>query len=164
MWCWQIWWSFGAWRVTRLLCKVISLKWILPFSALLTRRKVVWNRRLGTTYRSHLQRWTTDVSGLPIGCIFKGQALQENSWPLNTGPTSRPETSVSNYLTLRNNGIIHFKRGGSLRSRVIKLKQVLIRATSDRRRKSIRLWKYKHTILKKQLLLPMILHVIFRNP
>jgi hypothetical protein len=64
-------------------------------------------------------RWfETDVSGLPIGPIFKGQAVKE-AWPSKTRPIDSPETSVSNNLTPRNNqqnGITQFIHGGSLRS------------------------------------------------
>jgi hypothetical protein len=38
----------------------------------------------------------TDVSGKPIGPIFKGQAFQEEL-PLKMGPIGCPETSVTNY-------------------------------------------------------------------
>ena len=34
----------------------------------------------------------TDVLGLPIGDIFKSQAVQ--TWPLKMGPIGSPETSV----------------------------------------------------------------------
>jgi hypothetical protein len=49
----------------------------------------------------------TDVSRQPIGPIFKGQAVQEESsctaWPLKMGPIGCLETSVTNYQsTLRN--------------------------------------------------------------
>jgi hypothetical protein len=38
----------------------------------------------------------TDVSGLPMGPIFKGQTVQEEAWtvwPLKMGPIGSPETS-----------------------------------------------------------------------
>ena len=38
------------------------------------------------------------------------------SWPLNMGPIGIHETSVSNYLTPRNNPGVQFNRGASLRS------------------------------------------------
>jgi hypothetical protein len=53
-----------------------------------------------------VRRFETDVSGLPIGSIFKGQAV-------------RVEVSVSNHITSRNNpedGRLQFKSGGSVRS------------------------------------------------
>ena len=34
------------------------LIWIISSARLFSRRKVVWNRRFGTKYRSHLQRWS----------------------------------------------------------------------------------------------------------
>ena len=79
-----------------------NLTWILPSSGLLC--GVRW--------------FTTDVSGPPIGPIFKGQASCTAS-PLTTGPTCSPETSVLNNLTPRNyleKLKTHFNRGGSLRS------------------------------------------------
>ena len=86
--------------------KYSSIFWIIM------RRKVVWNRRFGTTYRSHLQR-----SSCPR------RLLVLTAWPLKMGPIGSPETSVSNHLTPRNNpedGRIQFNRGGSLRSRTTK--------------------------------------------
>jgi hypothetical protein len=44
-----------------------------------------------------------DVSGLPIGPIFKGPAVREEPWPLKMGPIGSPETSSSNRFTPRNN-------------------------------------------------------------
>ena len=44
-----------------------------------------------------------DVSGLPIGAIFKGQAVQEEARPLKMEPIGSSETSVYNHLMLRNN-------------------------------------------------------------
>jgi hypothetical protein len=63
-------------------------------------------------------RWfQTDVSGLPIGSVFKGQAAQ---WRLKLGPISGPELPpVSNHLTHLNNprdGTTQFNRCASLRS------------------------------------------------
>jgi hypothetical protein len=74
----------------------------------------------------------TDVSGLCMGPIFKGQAAQEavqaspwtvssslTDWPLKMGPIWSPETSVPNQPTLRNipeDGRIQVNRSGSLRS------------------------------------------------
>ena len=61
-------------------------------------------------------RWfKTDVSGLPIRPIFKGQDQDVHvsswtSWPLKTWRIRSPETSVLNHLTPRNNpedGRIH---------------------------------------------------------
>jgi hypothetical protein len=44
----------------------------------------------------------TDVSGRPIGLIFKSQVVQEE-WVLKMGQICCPETSVNNYQsTLRN--------------------------------------------------------------
>jgi hypothetical protein len=57
-----------------------------------------------------LRKFDVDVSGLPIGPIFKGK------------PLCSPETSVSNYLTSRNNpedGRVQFNFGGSLRYRIL---------------------------------------------
>jgi hypothetical protein len=43
----------------------------------------------------------TDISGQPIGPVFKGQTAQEQSWTawpyFNMGPTDCSETSVTNY-------------------------------------------------------------------
>jgi hypothetical protein len=67
-------------------------------------------------------RWfKTDVSGLPIYPIFKGQAIQEEASLLKMRLIGSPETSVLNHLTGRNNpedGRIQFNSGGSLRSRI----------------------------------------------
>ena len=62
------------------------LNWILPSSVLLRGVKCC----------------KTDVSGLPIGPIFKGQAVQVVR-PLNVKHTGGPETSVLNHLKPRNN-------------------------------------------------------------
>ena len=59
--------------------------------------------------RSVEWQFLTDVSGQPVGPIFKGQAVQEEflhyswtAWPLKIGPISCAETSVPNYhSTLR---------------------------------------------------------------
>jgi hypothetical protein len=69
------------------------LNWINPSSVLLR----------------GVRLFETDVSGLPLGPIFKDQA-SGIAWPLEIGPTSNPETSVitqkteeifrKNYLTL----------------------------------------------------------------
>ena len=54
-------------------------------------------------------RWfETDVSGLFVGPIFKGEAVSEeaSSWtacPFKMGPIGSPETSASNHLTARSN-------------------------------------------------------------
>ena len=85
----------------------ICTLWILPSSQLL--RDVSW--------------FKADVSGLPIGPIFKGHAVQEEAWPLMMRTIGRLETSVLNRFTPRNNsedGRIDFNSGGVLRSCVIK--------------------------------------------
>ena len=68
-------------------------------------------------------RWfETDVSGLPIGPNFKGQACI-----LEMGPMFSPETSISNPLTPRNNpedGRIRFYRSGSFQSRIINIHHI----------------------------------------
>jgi hypothetical protein len=53
---------------------------------------VVWNRRFGTIYPSHLQR---------SSCPKRRTSC--TSRPLKMEPTSSPEMSVSNHLTPRNN-------------------------------------------------------------
>ena len=56
------------------------------------------------------RKFKTDVSGLPVGPIFKGQTVQE---------FGQLETSVLNHFTSRNgpeDERIQFNRGGSLRS------------------------------------------------
>jgi hypothetical protein len=68
---------------------------------------------------SGVRRLETDVSGLPIGPIFKGRLLK-------IGPIGSPETSVSNHITQRNNpedGVIHFNGGGSLLSHSVRSQQ-----------------------------------------
>jgi hypothetical protein len=45
---------------------------------------------------------STDVSGLHTDSIFKGQAVQEDPWPLNMGHSRSPETSLLNQSTLHN--------------------------------------------------------------
>jgi hypothetical protein len=64
-------------------------------------------------------RWLdTDVSGLPIGPIFKRQASSSTARPFKMEPIRSPETSVSNHLKLPTNpenGTIRFNRGRSLR-------------------------------------------------
>ena len=66
----------------------------------------------------------SDVSGLPIGPIFKGQTkkkagdLKLSSW------RTCPEMSVSNHPTPRNNpedGRIQFNRGGSQSSQTVQV-------------------------------------------
>ena len=54
--------------------------------------------------RSQKWKFITDVSGKPIGPIFRGQVSKFlNSWPLKTGSIGRPETSVMKYhYTVRN--------------------------------------------------------------
>jgi len=44
---------------------------------------VIYYRRFGSTYRSHLQGWRIQI-------LF-------NSWPLTVGPIGWTETSVINY-------------------------------------------------------------------
>ena len=48
-----------------------------------------------------VRRFKTDVSGLPIGPIFK--SLRWIAWPLKMGPIGSLETSVFNQRTPRNN-------------------------------------------------------------
>ena len=75
--------------------KVIQLNYSVFW--VITRGKVVWNRRFGTTY------------SVP-------------SCPLKMGPIDSPKTSVLNHLTPHDNpedGRIQFDRGGSLRSREV---------------------------------------------
>jgi hypothetical protein len=43
-----------------------------------------------------------DVSGLPIGPIFKDKSVQE-ALPLTAGPIGSPETSVLNHISPRSN-------------------------------------------------------------
>jgi hypothetical protein len=79
-----------------------SVLWVITW------RKVVWNRRFGTIYRSHLQG-----SRCP---------RRMTSWPWKMTLTCSPETSVSKHLTPHNNaknGRIDFNSGGSLRSLII---------------------------------------------
>jgi hypothetical protein len=84
-------------------------------------------------------RWLkTDVSGLPIGHIFKDQVSCWTAWSLNTGPVCSPETSVLNHLTPRNNqenGIIYFTHGRSLRSHML---VIYLRQSVDRKLASVR--------------------------
>ena len=90
--------------LTKIWCRVRDLRFplrsklILPSSGLL-----------------RVARWYgTDVLVLPFGPIFKCQTFQESSWtvwPLKMRPIGGPETSVSNYLTPRDNpdnGWIHW--------------------------------------------------------
>ena len=68
------------------------------------RRKIVRNRRFGTTYNSHLQG-----SGCP----------RRNNLSLEEGPIGIPETLVCNHITPSNNpedGRIQFNLGESQRS------------------------------------------------
>lgn len=74
---------------------------------------------------SRCVRWfDTEVSGLQIGPVFKGRAVQQaasswTAWPLKMGPIRSTKTSVSKHLTFRNpeNGRISFNGVGSLRLR-----------------------------------------------
>ena len=73
------------------------------------RRKMVWNRRFGTTYRSYLQGSICPLSS-------------STTWPMKMGSTDSPETPISNHLTPRNHpeyGRIQFNCGGSLSSHKI---------------------------------------------
>jgi hypothetical protein len=66
----------------------ITNQWILPSAGLF--RGVRW--------------FETDVSGLPIGHIFKDQAAAScTAWPLNMGEISSPETLNAKRLRQRNN-------------------------------------------------------------
>jgi hypothetical protein len=62
----------------------------------------------------------TDLSGLSIGTIYKGQAVQEGeALPLKMEHVCAFETSVLNQLTPRNNpedGRIQFNFGGTLKT------------------------------------------------
>ena len=64
----------------------------------------------------------TDVSGQPIGPIFKGQAIR-TAWLLNMGPTGCPETSVTNYQSTLSNipeeRRSHLHSHASLKSRML---------------------------------------------
>jgi hypothetical protein len=69
--------------------------------------KVVWYRRLGTTYRPNLQG------------LSSPKRSAWTAWPLKMGPICILETSVSNHLALCDNsedGRTHFNCSGSLRS------------------------------------------------
>jgi hypothetical protein len=61
-----------------------------------------------------VRRFETDVSKLLIGPIIESQAVQEiQLGALNIAPIGGPETSVSNFLTLRNKpeeGRIHSQK------------------------------------------------------
>jgi hypothetical protein len=61
-----------------------ELNWILLSPGLLRGVRLLWNRRFGTTYRSHFQR--------------SRYAPPRTSWPLKMRPIGSPETSVLNYL------------------------------------------------------------------
>ena len=77
---------------------------------------------IGSIFKGQdVQAAENDVSELSIDPIFKGQAVKKKavwtSGPLNKRPIGRLETSVSNHLTPRNNPeseMIQFNRGGSL--------------------------------------------------
>jgi hypothetical protein len=97
-------------------------------------REVVWNRRFGTTYRSHLQgsRCSRTLDVCQKACT---------SWPLKMEPMGGPETSVSNHLTPRNNteyGRIHDERCRST---------VLHSAYKPNRLRTATVHKTKHNIV-----------------
>jgi hypothetical protein len=67
-------------------------------------------------YYATLRWFKTDVWGIPIGPIVKGQSSR-TALPLKMGPIGRPETSIPNRLKPHNNpedGRIRFNSGGSL--------------------------------------------------
>ena len=70
----------------------------------------------------NVEWWSaTDVSGQPIGPVFKGQAVQSSctAWPLKMGQLRRTVTSVTNYYSTLPNITeerrSHSHRGGSLK-------------------------------------------------
>ena len=70
-----------------------------PVFWVITRRKVVWNRRFGNTHRSH----------------FQGSSSSSwTAWLLKMEPIGNPETSVSSHLTARNNPGDRRIKGGAL--------------------------------------------------
>ena len=75
----------------------------------------------------------TDVSGQPVGPIFRGQK-KPDSWSLKIGPIGCPETSVRNYhYSPRNNPAersSRLLRCGNLKSRITHTIQTLHSATS----------------------------------
>jgi hypothetical protein len=94
----SVWWQDdGVWTTpSKRYCTMRArrpaphLNWILPSSGLL--RGVMW--------------FETDVSGLPICPILKGQGVQEEAWaawPMKMGSLGCPATSVSNDLMPRSN-------------------------------------------------------------
>jgi hypothetical protein len=54
-----------------------------------------WDIRSSGMLRGVYWWLVTDVSGQPIGLVFKGQT---NAWPLKMGPILCPETSVNTHL------------------------------------------------------------------
>ena len=48
-----------------------------------------------------VKSFETDVSGLPVDGIFKGQAIQEDSWTLENGKIWSIETSALNHPAQR---------------------------------------------------------------
>jgi hypothetical protein len=68
--------------------------------------------------------FSTDLSGLPIGTIFKGQDVQEGASLLKMGPIIIPKTSVLNKPALRKipeDGRIKVNLSGSLGYRILTL-------------------------------------------
>jgi hypothetical protein len=85
----------------------------------------------------------TDVSGLQIGPICKGEIVQAacTAWILKMGPTCGPETSVSNHRTLRNNpedGRLCYNHGASLRSQLFDGTTRISCASTGKRLKKLR--------------------------
>ena len=72
--------------------------------------------------RSEWWPFLPDVSGQPIGPIFKGQESR-------SGPIGSPETSVRNYnYALRNSPeerSYHILNGGSLKSRAVSVSSII---------------------------------------
>jgi hypothetical protein len=52
---------------------------------------VSWVRRSSGALHSVQRAFLTDLSVQPIGSIFKGWEIQEDSWPLKMGPIGFPE-------------------------------------------------------------------------
>jgi hypothetical protein len=96
------WWWISFYK-TEITWKTITDPWFQASAAMLMRSALFWDitqrrvvipyRRLGTTYRSHLQG-----SRSPSRI-----ASSRNSWPFKMEPIRRTETSVKdNHSTLRN--------------------------------------------------------------
>ena len=78
-----------------------------------------WDLRCSGMLHSVTLQLVTDVSGQPVGTIFKCEAV----WPLKIGPIGWPETSVTNCKSTMHN-ISEERRfrsrcGGSLKSRIV---------------------------------------------